>query len=120
MLIMDFKYLFAAIAIVAVIAIFLSLPGEHDDFAQCVSDSGARMFGAYWCSHCENQKNLFGKSFDRIEYVECSLPNNAGQTQVCRDEQIISYPTWEFGNGERISGELSLSEIALRTGCELE
>src|SRR5690242_11019622 len=29
-------------------------------FAQALSASGTKMYGAFWCSHCNNQKALFG------------------------------------------------------------
>lgn len=90
-----------------------------DSFAQCVTESGATMYGAFWCPHCESQKQSFGKSFDHINYVECSLPDRSGQTQICIDENIQSYPTWEFGDGSRELGEVPLELIAERTGCEL-
>ena len=61
-------YLYGAAAIVVIVLIgFVATkeraPSIYDGFAQCVSDSGARMWGAWWCPHCENQKELFGNSF---------------------------------------------------------
>ncbi len=94
-------------------------PGKYDDFAQCVADSGAKMYGAYWCVHCNQQKESLGDSFYKIDYVECSLPNNGGQTEECKDAGIESYPTWEFGDGIRMSGFVPLEKLAERTGCEL-
>lgn len=94
-------------------------PGKYDEFAQCVTESGAIFYGAYWCPHCKEQKEAFADSMGLINYVECSLPNNAGQTQVCKDADIESYPTWEFGEGLRQSGFIPLQNIAERTGCEL-
>mgnify|MGYP002031682199 CR=1 FL=1 len=92
---------------------------KYDDFAQCVTDSGAKMYGAYWCSHCNQQKESLGDSFYKINYVECSLPNNGGQTKICKDEGVESYPTWEFGDEIRMSGFVPLEKLAERTGCEL-
>lgn len=94
-------------------------PGEFDDFAQCITDSGAKMFGAYWCPHCANQKQEFGKSWKLIDYVECSLPNRAGQTSACAEAGITSYPTWEFGDGSRAVGELSFEDLSIKTSCPL-
>src|ERR1041385_8352379 len=45
-----------------------------DSFAQCVSAKGARMYGAWWCPHCADQKELFGFAFQYVNYVECSPP----------------------------------------------
>jgi len=94
-------------------------PGEYDEFATCVNDSGATFFGAFWCPHCLEQKRDFGKSSKLLPYVECSKPNRQGQLQVCIDENIESYPTWEFSDGERITGLVPLEIIAEKTSCEL-
>ena len=94
-------------------------PGKYDEFAQCLTDSGAKMYGAYWCSHCEQQKKDFADSFHLIDYVECSLPNNDGQTEECKEAGIESYPTWDFGDDLRAGGVLTFDKLAERTGCEL-
>jgi thiol-disulfide isomerase/thioredoxin len=98
---------------------YQSQPGKLDSFAQCLGDQGATFFGAFWCPHCQNQKALFGKSEKFLPYVECSTPDGQGQLQVCIDEDITGYPTWEFADGERLNGEVELSVLAERTGCEL-
>ena len=92
---------------------------DLDPFAQCLADKGVMMYGAYWCPHCADQKKLFGASFDYMTYIECSLPERAGQTQICIDANITSYPTWEFAGGSRREGILSLEALSARTGCPL-
>ncbi|MAG02552.1 hypothetical protein CMI42_04395 [Candidatus Pacearchaeota archaeon] len=94
-------------------------PGKYDEFAKCVTESGAMMYGAYWCPHCIEQKESFGNSWKYIVYKECSLPNRGGQTEECQEAGIESYPTWEFSDGSREQGFVSLSRIAELTGCEL-
>lgn len=96
-----------------------TLPGKHDAFAQCLGDQGATFYGAFWCPHCQEQKSKFGRSEKELPYVECSLPSGQGQTQICIDKQITSYPTWEFADGSRLTGARELSELAEKTGCEL-
>lgn len=91
--------------------------GASDAFAQCLTDKGVKMYGAYWCPHCINQKELFGGSFDKVQYIECSLPERAGQTQVCADAGINGYPTWEFADGSRVEGEMNLGDLAAKAGC---
>ena len=93
--------------------------GKYDAFAQCLTDSGVKMYGAYWCPHCQNQKKMFGSSWDNIIYIECSLPNKAGQTDICIAAGIQGYPTWEFADGSRTSGELTFGDLSLRSGCVL-
>ncbi|MEK6914808.1 MAG: hypothetical protein AABW83_04110 [Nanoarchaeota archaeon] len=119
------KYFLISIGIIIFFLILLSTPvidiraGKYDDFAKCVSGGGVKMYGAYWCAHCNNQKKLFGGSFSEINYIECSLPNNGGQTQECIGANIESYPTWEFGDGSREQGEISLDKLSQVTGCIL-
>ncbi len=77
------------------------------------------MFGAYWCGHCQNQKKMFGDSWQYVNYVECSLPNQGGQTDYCKQLDIKGYPTWEFQDGTRKSGEVSFEELSRLSGCSL-
>jgi thiol-disulfide isomerase/thioredoxin len=94
-------------------------PGKLDEFAQCITNSGAKFYGAYWCSHCQAQKKLFDNSAKFLPYIECSTPSGDGQQQVCIDANIESYPTWIFADGSRQSGEVSLDKLAEKTGCVL-
>ena len=98
---------------------YQSTPGELDQFATCLSDSGAKFYGAFWCPHCQKQKTMFGKSKNLLPYVECSNPDGKTQTKACIDAGIESYPTWEFVGGERLTGEIPLATLAEKTDCEL-
>lgn len=93
--------------------------GTYDEFAQCIKDSGTTFFGAFWCPHCQAQKAMFGSSARLLPYVECSTPDGEGRLQVCIDEGIESYPTWEYPDGTRQSGEVPLVTLAEKTGCTL-
>ena len=118
---------FVSVVLLAVVALIgfrmtgnvVADSGIYDEFAQCLTDKDVKMYGAYWCPHCQEQKKLFGGSWDKVDYVECSLPNRAGQTQICIREKINSYPTWEFSDGSRVSGKLSMQDLSLKTGCAL-
>ena len=93
-------------------------PGKYDDFAQCIKDSGTKFYGAYWCPHCQTQKSLFGKSVKKLPYVECALSQDK-QTQVCIDQKVESYPTWQFPDGARVTGEQTFEELAAKTSCTI-
>src|SRR3989344_4558185 len=116
-----FWILFAIIIIAGIIFLVLEnrKPGEFDDFARCLEDKGTIFYGAFWCNHCQNQKKLFGKSAKLLPYIECSTPDGKGQLSVCTDVGVSSYPTWEFSDGSRELGEVSLEKLAEKTGCEL-
>ncbi len=92
---------------------------KYDGFAQCLKDKGAVFYGAFWCSHCQAQKKLFGSSQKLLPYVECSTLDGNGQTQICIDKKIESYPTWEFADGSRLNGEVALEALAEKTSCVL-
>jgi len=94
-------------------------PGELDQFALCLGDKGAVFYGAFWCPHCQNQKKMFGRSQKLLPYVECSTADGRGQLPNCSEKKIEGYPTWEFADGERLSGEIPLQTLAEKTGCEL-
>lgn len=95
-------------------------PGKLDTFAQCIADSGATFYGAFWCPHCQAQKRMFGNSEKLLPYVECSTPDGQGQLDVCKDAGVTGYPTWVFTDGgERLSGEVELAVLSERTGCAL-
>lgn len=108
--------------IIAGIAFFVSensKPGKLDAFAQCLKEKNAVFYGAYWCSHCQNQKKMFDKSEKFLPYIECSTPDGQSQLPVCIDKKIEGYPTWEFADGSRESGEVPLEKLAEKTGCVL-
>ncbi len=94
-------------------------PGAYDALAKCLTEKGVKMYGAYWCPHCQNQEKMFGESWKYVTYIECSLPNRAGQTLECSKAGIKGYPTWEFANGERAEGELSLQQLSDKSSCGL-
>mgnify|MGYP001580253288 CR=1 FL=1 len=95
-------------------------PEIQEKLAQCLSDKGVVMFGAYWCSHCQQQKKMFGDSWEKIKSVECSLPGGKGQTEVCVQAGIQSYPTWEFAPNDRLTGALSFEQLSAKTGCQIQ
>jgi hypothetical protein len=108
-----------AVALVLYLTLFSNRPPNLDSFAQCLGQSGAKMYGAYWCTHCQSQKRLFGSSVEYLPYVECSTPDGKSQLAVCAKENITGYPTWVFSDGVRLSGELSLKILSEKTGCVL-
>jgi uncharacterized membrane protein/glutaredoxin len=93
-----------------------SAPGPEDPWVRSLAEhltkNNAKFYGASWCPHCNEQKNLFGSSVKRIPYVECSPGGpRAPQAQDCKDKNIQSYPTWII-NGQRLTGVQSLDALA--------
>ncbi len=98
---------------------YLNRPSHLDPLAQCIADKGATFYGAFWCPHCQDQKKLFGNASRLLPYVECSTPDGRGTLQVCTQNNVTGYPTWVFADGSRQSGELTLEELATKTGCTI-
>lgn len=88
-------------------------------FVACLKEKGAEFYGAFWCPHCQNQKDLFGAAADNLPYIECSTADGKSVLPVCVEKKIEGYPTWIFADGSRESGELSLARLAEKTSCEL-
>lgn len=100
---------------------FLKRKHEHrlDAFAQCLGTKGAKMYGAYWCPHCTEQKEMFGAAFQYAPYIECGIKGSRGIEQVCTDADIKHFPTWQFASGARVEGEHPLEFLSQETGCPL-
>lgn len=90
----------------------------YDTFAQCLTDAGAKFYGAYWCPHCQAQKKLFNNS-KNLPYIECSTADGQGQTKVCADAGITGYPTWIFADGSQENGEQTFETLSEKTNCPL-
>ena len=88
-------------------------PAKYDSFTQCLTEKGATMYGTDWCSHCKNQKEMFGDSFQYVNYVDCDWNKDE-----CLKAGIKGYPTWIIDN-KKYTGEQRLERLALLTECEL-
>ena len=113
-----------AIVIVVVFAIAVFFVRHRqtsrlDAFAKCLTAKQAKMYGAYWCPHCEDQKEKFGSSFQYAPYVECGIKGSKGIEPVCTQANIKRFPTWIFADGTRVEGSRELEFLAEQTGCSL-
>lgn len=87
--------------------------------AQHLTDIDAKMYGAYWCPHCFDQKQLFGRDASKeIPYIECAPDGKNSQTALCQSvPEVTGFPTWEV-NGQFLSGAQSLQTLAEASGYE--
>lgn len=107
-------YIFSSVIGIVVLALAaysvysINKPGEYDNFAKCLSEKGAVMYGAMdWCKYTQAQKAMFGKSFRYISYHEFNeLPG------------IKKTPTWVI-NGAWQENVQSFDKLAALTGCRL-
>lgn len=90
---------------------------KYQGLAQCLTNKGAKFYGAFWCSHCGEQKRLFGEAAKSLPYVECSNPDHS-QNELCTSAGVDNkYPTWSFPDGTRHEGGLRPKALAEMSGC---
>lgn len=110
------KLLIGIIAVVVIafaVSAISSSASASPEFAQCLTDKGAVMYGTDWCKYCQKQKEMFGEAFSNINYINCD-ENRA----ACELAGVRGYPTWEI-NGRTYSGLQQLEELAELSGCGL-
>ncbi len=86
--------------------------------AEYLTKQNAKMYGAYWCPHCYEQKQLFGKqAWEKVNYIECAADAKKykPQPEVCKNAGIKGFPTWEI-NGKLDPGMKKLSKLAELSG----
>jgi uncharacterized membrane protein len=93
--------------------------------AQHLKDTGATMYGAYWCPHCCEQKQLFGQTaMKNLNYVECAAGGVNAQPNVCGEVvaevekqtgEKFGFPTWNI-NGRFYSGRKTMLELTQLSG----
>ena len=86
----------------------ISRPGSYDNFAKCLTEKGAVMYGALeWCKYTQGQRAMFGKSFKYIDYHE--FPELPG---------IKKTPTWVI-DGKWYENVQSFDKLSGLTGCKI-
>jgi len=87
---------------------YYALPGPYDNFAKCLSDKGAVMYGAIsWCKYTQGQAAMFGKSFKYVNYHD--------ESEL---EGIKTRPTWVI-NGKRYETVQSFQTLSSITNCKI-
>jgi flagellar biosynthesis GTPase FlhF len=94
-------------------------PETKLSFANCLTNQGAVLYGAYWDSSTKKQKDYFGIDVAKINYIECGVPNDyRAQAEICKEAGIQAYPTWII-NSEKHMGIQELKQLATLTRCEI-
>ncbi len=84
--------------------------------AKHLTQTKATFYGAYWCPHCHDQKQLFGKeAVPLIPYVECIEGGINPQPDRCTTAGVKSFPTWVV-KGKTVTGTRPLQELAQLSG----
>ncbi|MEB3317763.1 MAG: vitamin K epoxide reductase family protein [Cyanobacteriota bacterium] len=84
--------------------------------AKFLTAKGAVIYTAYWCPHCHEQKELFGKeAAAELKIVECAPDGHKNQAALCKAKKIDGFPSWEI-NGTVESGVKPLAKLAAMAG----
>ena len=99
-------------------AITTSSSPQKVKFAKFLTDNNFKMYSAYWCPHCHDQKQLFGKkAVKELTIVECAQDGKDNQYKICQEKQIEGFPSWEI-NDQIYTGVKDLNDLAIITGYE--
>ncbi len=113
------KYIiFIGIGLIIVMSAYLvyanvNKPGQYDNFAKCLTEKGAVVYGNDYCQYTVKQLNFFGKSKKYLNYVKCS-----DNEKLCDEKGIQTTPTWEI-NGEMYVQIQTFERLAAVSGCEI-
>lgn len=86
--------------------------------ATCLTQKHVIFYGASWCPHCKEQREIFGSAFKDVPYVECSNDESLPAKPECLDKKIDRYPTWIGDDGQKVVGVYKLETLAKKFGCE--
>lgn len=141
-------FILATLFVVAFGGYFILRPAgqaNYYDFAECLAEKNATMYGFDACPHCNAQKALIGKKAFKQEidnkgfYVRCRPENEARQKLGPRADKLSTVkpltadttqreacsmnvgrgtPTWII-DGKKYAGEQSLGNLSKATGCPL-
>lgn len=81
------------------------------DIARQLQARGAKFYGAFWCSHCRDQKETLGaEAMKLVPYMECAPDGAYNKRGECQAAEIKGYPTWIL-DGKQYPGERSLEQL---------
>ena len=84
--------------------------------ASHLKEIGAKEYVAWWCPHCHEQKQLFGKeAYSQINRVECDPRGKDPHPDLCQAANIQGFPTWQI-NGKLYPNVQSLEKLAQISG----
>ena len=114
------KKYFIFIAVILIIILlslsvfnYIKKPGKYDDFAKCLTEKGAVIYGNDYCQYTNKQLNFFGKSEEYLNYIRCSE-----NQKLCDDKNIKITPTWEI-NGKMYEQVQSFETLSAISGCKV-
>jgi len=105
----------AVLTVLAALGAFAVSPAGATPYqvglARHLSSTRAVMYGAYWCPHCQEQKEMFSEAASMLPYVECDPKGSGARPALCEQASVKSFPTWVIGD-QRLVGTQSLDALA--------
>jgi len=93
-------------------------PGKYAETAQCLTEKGVILYGTYWCPYCKIQMEDFGDDSQFISYQECDDNGPKGDSKVCLDAGVTSFPTWYFPGQGNLIGRNPIFIVAKLANCQ--
>src|SRR5882672_9081840 len=87
----------AVVGVLIYAAVWYHGAHRYDAFAKCLTSKQTKMYGLYWCPHCAEQKEKFGRSFQYVTYVECAVKGSNEAAPACQAAGVKLFPSWQFG-----------------------
>lgn len=84
-----------------------------EQFTKCLANK-TELYVNAGCSHCANQKSLFGDSLKYLKITDCAV-----DTDKCIEAGVTQVPTWIINN-EKAVGVQSLKKLSELSECELK
>jgi uncharacterized membrane protein len=96
-----------------------STSGEAEiELAKHLTKIGAKEYIAWWCPHCHEQKQLFGKeAYKEINHIDCDPQGKDAKPDLCVAAGIKGYPTWQI-NGKLYPNVQSLEKLSQVSGYQ--
>ena len=105
----------AALTVLLALGVFAVSPAGASPYqvalARHLASTRAVMYGAFWCPHCQEQKEMFAEASGMLPYVECDPKGAGARPDLCEKASVKSFPTWVIGD-QRLEGTQSLDELA--------
>ena len=85
--------------------------------AAALKKANAKVYTAYWCPHCHDQGEMFGKNaFAIVAPIECAKDGKNAQISLCKQAankagESFGFPTWEI-KGQYYPGVKTLEELS--------
>lgn len=92
------------------------LYSDLSDFARCLTNKGAVLYGTFDDAQTIRQKEDLGNSFSYIIYVECKDTVTNLIKKECLNYSV--YPVWSI-NDKTLKGYQNIDYLSDITGCEL-